>query len=83
MTADTTATTTGGGSKSDPIDIIDLTVEDLKDFEKDIDTQQSKMVAALTTTAGIDTKCPKEQPQQNGGQIKFSKPEQDWKVTKT
>ena len=58
-----------------------MTVDDLQDFERAVETRLCKMAAALQT-ASLQESCPKEQNKERGGTLRFSKPSEEWKETK-
>jgi hypothetical protein len=56
-------------------------VEDLEDFEKEVDTKHEKMVAELANLSLISL-VPKAANRGPGGQLKYTKPNNDWAVMK-
>ena len=63
-------------------EIIDLTVDDLKDFEQTVALKQNKMVTALVSGSALTNKGPKIQRRHQGGRIKFDKADKEWATTK-
>jgi len=63
------------------VEIIDLTVDDLKPLQYEMDQKAGKMVATLASESLADG-APKQLKKGEGGRIKHSAPKPDWKVSK-
>ena len=66
----------------EPVEIVDLTVEDLKDYEDKLDHEQGVIAIALGDGT-IHQKAPKSKGKAAGGRIQFGKPDPTWKTAKT
>ncbi len=66
----------------DFVEIIDLTVDDLKPFQYEMDQKAGKMVATLSSES-LAVGAPKPLKKGEGGRIKYSAPKPDWKASKT
>jgi len=69
-------------AQAGPVDIIDLTVDDLHDFELTVGAKKTKMVATLAG-GEMAEKGPQIHRRGKGGCIKFDKADKDWASTKT
>jgi len=63
--------------------IVDLTVDDLKDEEIKIDTTLGRMVSRLSDPKVMKKMSPVQDSGSSKTRIKFSKPSDEWKDTKT
>ena len=64
------------------VEIIDLTVEDLKPLQCELDQKAGKLVQALARE-GMENEGPKPLKKGEGGRIKYSSPKSDWQASKT
>lgn len=69
------------GQSSQPVAIVDLTVDDLNDFELGIDSKQEKMVERLGTN-DWSSKGPTEAARGKGGRFVYKNPHPQWQASK-